>query len=503
MTSPVVPPGAHTAPIIPEKIVGLREKIGYAAGDFASVLYFKVFASFLMFFYTDIIGISAAVIGTMLIVTRIFDAVNDPVMGMICDRTQSRHGKFRPWLRWMIIPYAVSGIAVFTVPDWGSTGQIVYVYASYTLAMVFYTAINIPYGALMGVMTPHSNERTVLASFRFYGAFGSNLFVQATILILVVKLGGSADGDTATQAGYVNTMILYALGAAALFLFTFYTSKERVQVPKGQEMNLKKDLAQLVKNKPWLAIIVVGVTTIIWIALRDAALLYYVRYYVVGAVEDTGRFVTLATAFNVVGSIATLVGVACTKWFTVLFRGKKNAYICLTLIVALVGTSYYFVGGADPATGAEVLENASLMEMLFASNVIYILIIQMVAALFMGPLMPLFWSMIADTADYSEWKFGRRFTGLVFSAGTFSQKVGWAVGPGFAGYLLAFYGFQANVAQSEETLHGLRLMMSFIPSVIGVGAAALVLLYGINHKLELQMERELAARKAAEGSLET
>ncbi len=468
-------------PPVPEKIVGLREKIGYAAGDFASVLYFKVFSSFLMFFYTDIIGISAAIIGTMLILTRVFDAVNDPVMGMICDRTKSKHGKFRPWLRWMIIPYAVSGVAIFLVPDWGSTAQIIYVYITYTLAMVFYTAINIPYGALMGVMTPHSNERTVLASFRFYGAFGANLLVQSTILILVVKLGGSEDGETATQMGYINTMMLYAAGAAILFLFTFYTTKERVKMPKDQQMDLKKDLSQLVKNKPWLAIIVVGVTTIIWIAMRDAAILYYFRYYVVEAVEEGARFAKLATWFNVVGTIGTIVGVACTKWFTDIFRGKRNAYMYLTVIVAFVATSYYFASPGD---------------------IYFIFFIQLLTSFLMGPLMPLFWSMIADTADYSEWKFGRRFTGLTFSAGTFSQKVGWALGPGIAGFLLAYYGFEANVAQTEDTIHGLRMMMSFIPSAIGLGAAGLVMLYGINLKMERQMEAELSARKAAEGSLD-
>lgn len=460
--------------------LGLREKLGYAAGDTASVLFFKVFSSFLVFFYTDVVGIAAAVIGTMLIVTRIFDAVNDPVMGLIADRTNSVHGKFRPWLRWMAIPYALSGIAIFTVPDWSSSAKVAYIYVTYTLAMVFYTAINIPYGALMGVMTPHSSERTVLASFRFYGAYFANLLVQGTILYLVVYLGGSSDGKTATQAGYVWTMAIYGVCAAALFLFTFHSTKERIQPPKGQQSNLKQDLAQLVRTKPWLAIIVVGITTIIWIAMRDAAILYYFKYYVVGQVEEGGQFAKLATWFNVIGSIGTLAGVAATKWLSNLFRGKKNAYMGLTLLVAVIACSYYLAGPGDVAL---------------------IFIIQAVTSFMMGPLMPLFWSMIADTADFSEWKFGRRFTGLVFSAGTFSQKLGWALGPAFAAYLLDYYGYVENVAQRVETIEGLRLMMSFIPSGIALLAAALVLTYGIDLKLEKRIEAELAARKAAEGSL--
>lgn len=462
---------------LPEKIIGFREKIGYAAGDTASVLFFKTFSSFLMFFYTDIVGVAAGVIGTMLWVTRVFDAANDPIMGMIADRTKSPHGKFRPWLRWMVIPYALSGIAVFAVPDGSAALQIVYIYVTYTLAMVFYTMINIPYGALMGVMTPHSSERTVLASYRFYGAYIANLIVQATILVLVVKLGGSEDGNTPTQTGYVWTMVIYSIGAGALFLFTFHSTKERIQPPKGQVSNLKKDLAQLFQNKPWVAIVVIGVTTIIWIALRDAAILYYFRYYVVGEIQEGGRFAVLATWFNVIGTFATLAGVACTKWFSNLFGGKKNAYMWLSIITAFVAGLFYFAGPGDIAM---------------------IFVIQGLAQFLMGPLMPLFWSMIADTADYSEWKFGRRFTGLTFSAGTFSQKVGWALGPAFASYLLVYYGYKPNVPQDPETIEGLRMMMSIIPSALGIVGGLLVLLYGINRKMEIQMERELVLRKAGE-----
>lgn len=470
-----------SAPKVPEKIITFKEKIGYASGDMASVLFFKVFASFLVFFYTDMLSIPAATIGFMLIITRIFDAANDPIMGVICDRTNSPHGKFRPWLRWMVIPYALSGILVFTVPDWGDSAKIVYVYITYTLAMVFYTSINIPYGALMGVMTPHSSERTVLSSFRFYGAYLANMIVQGTILYLVIYLGGSEDGKTATQAGYVNTMILYAVCAGALFLFTFSSTKERIQPPKGQEMNLKKDFAQLLKNKPWVSIVVIGVTTIIWIALRDAAILYYFKYYVVGVIGDDEKWSTMAIIFNVVGTVGTLIGVACTKWFTDLFKGKKNAYFWLTVIVAFAGCTYFLAGQGD---------------------VTLVITIQFFTSFLMGPLMPLFWSMIADTADYSEWKFGRRFTGLTFSAGTFSQKVGWAIGPALGAFLLDYYGYVDNVEQSARTIEGLRLMMSFIPSGIAIVASFVVLTYGINLAMEKQMERELAERKTAEGTIQ-
>ena len=461
-------------------IVNLRERVAYGTGDLASCLYFKVFASFLVFFYTDIVLVPTAAITVMLIVTRIFDAANDPIMGVICDRTKSVHGKFRPWLRWMILPYAVSGVLIFTVPEIGIAGKLVYIYITYTLAMVFYTAINIPYGALMGVMTPHSNERTMLSSFRFFGAYGGNFVVQGSILYLVMWLGGSREAGNATQSGYVYTMLVYALLASLLWLFVFYNTKERVQVPKGQVSNLKTDFVQLFKNKPWLAVVAIGVSTIIWMALRDASILYYFKYYVVGQMEDGGRFAKLATLFNLVGTVGTLIGVVLTNWFANLFRGKKNTYFALTLVVAVIGSLYYFSGPGD---------------------VWLIFVIQGITSLLMGPLMPLFWAMIADTADYNEWKFGRRFTGLIFSAGTFSQKLGWALGPSIATWLLSYYGYVANIEQSPATIEGLRAMMSWIPSVIAIAAAAIVMSYGINRKLEIRIENELTDRKSADGSL--
>ncbi len=465
---------AATAASAVPKVIKLPEKLGYAAGDAASVLFFRTFASYLMFFCTDIVGLAAASIGTMLWVTRIFDAVNDPMMGAVCDRTKSRHGRFRPWLRWIAVPLAVSGVAIFAVPDWSQGAKLAYVYVTYTLMMVLYTAINIPYGALMGVMTPNSEERTALASFRFYGAYGADFVVKSTILYLVVFLGGPGGGEAGTQSGYVWTMALYAVAAIALFQFTFFSTKERVEPPAGQETNLVKDLSQLVKNKPWLWIIVMGVTTIPWIAMRDAALLYYVRYYVIDDANGSNQFASLGTTLPLTGQLGALGGVALTGIFTRMFGGKKNTYVSLTVLAALVGFLFY---AAQPG------------------QLWFIYTVYFVVQLLSAPLMPLFWSMIADTADYSEWKFGRRFTGLTFSAGTFSQKLGWALGPAAAGYLLAFYGYQANVAQTPEAIAGLRAMMSWIPSLIGLFGAGIAMMYGINRKVEARIAADLHARK--------
>lgn len=448
------------------KRIKLKECLAYAAGDTASGLYFKTLSSFLMFFYTDVFGLGVAAVTTMLFVTRTWDWINDPAMGIVADRTDTTHGKFRPWLRWMIIPLALSAIAVFSVPDLSYGGKLVYAYVTYALVGMAYTAINVPYGALMGVMTPRSDERTTLSTFRFFGAHLGNLLVASSLLILVTKLGGGDDG-----AGYQRTMILYSIIGSGLFLFTFYGTRERVQPPRNQKANVRADLRLLMKNRPWLAMIAIGISTIMWVAIRDSVVLYYFKYFV-------GDTVVLTSWFLVLGTLGTLGGVGCTPWFTKLLGGKRACFMSLTLGVAVVSGAFYFARPQDIA-------------LIFA--------IQVISSFLAGPLMPLFWAMIADTADYAEWKYGRRFTGLIFSAGNLSQKLGWTLGPVTAGTLLAYYGYEANVEQTPEMLHVLKLMISLIPSGLGGLAALLTLTYGITAKRQRQIESELAARKAREG----
>ena len=291
-----------------------------------------------------------------------------------------------------------------------------------------------------------------------------NLFVTSTLLILVARLGGENEA-----VGYQRTMILYSVIGAALFLFTFYGTKERVHVPRGQSSSVKADLLLLVKNRPWLAMIMIGISTIMWVAVRDSVVLYYFKYFV----GDT-KF--LITWFIVLGVLSNLVGVGCTTWLTKVLGGKRSSFILLTLGAAVVSVAFYFARPQDIA---------------------FIFGIQIVVSFLGGPLMPLFWSMIADTADHAEWKYGRRFTGLVFSAGNLSQKIGWTIGPGIAGVLFTFYGYKANVEQTPEMVQVLKLMISIIPAGIGVGAALLTLTYSINAKLQKQIESELAERRAS------
>lgn len=449
------------APARERGVLTIREKMAYALGDTAFVLFWHTWSQFLLIFYTDVFGITAMAAGAMFFVTRLVDAFADPIMGLIADQTNSRHGKFRPWLIWGVVPYMVLGVLLFTVPNFSQGGKLVYAYVTYIGVSIVYTMLNIPYSALMGVMTSQSHERTILASYRFYGAYVAVFIVNLTLLKMVSYFG---DGDAAT--GYQRAMLVYSLLAGALIVIVFFATKERVQPPQGQESDMKADLAQLLKNGPMLAVILIGVLTLVWTTLRNSATLYYMKYYIGADDETTSLFLTI-------GTISVLVSVAATGLAERWLGGKKLAFVILTLATAVVTSGYYFV---EPGN----------LTLLYA--------IAIVSQAFTAPLGPLFWSMIADTADYSEWKFGRRTTGLIFSSGTFSQKTGGAVGGAVAGMYLSWISYDPKVALSADTIDGLRAMMSYVPSVIALVAAAAVGLYSITPALSKQIERDLMAR---------
>jgi glycoside/pentoside/hexuronide:cation symporter, GPH family len=437
--------------------LAMTEKLAYASGDFASCLYFAIFMNFLSYFYTDVFGLSAAAVGTMIFVTRTWDWINDPIMGVIADRTRSRWGKFRPWILWMIFPYIAVGVLTFTTFDLSMGAKLVYAYVTYTLLTMVYTAVNIPYGALMGVMTANSEERTVLASYRFLGAAAGVMLVSGTLLYLVDFFG---QGNP--QKGFPMTVGVYGVLAGAAFFILFWRTRERVQAPAGQTMSLRGDLKALLHNGPWLVMIFVSVITIVSIAIRSGSTVYYFKY-VSGDEKWAGIFLTL-------GSGAQLVAVLLTKHFVRILGGKRRAFFMMNLAQVFLLLVFYFI----PPQALTL-----------------ILIHQVISVFVTAPLMPLFWSMIADTADYGAWKHGHRSTGLLFAAGTFSQKIGWSIGPALAMWALHYIGFVANVEQTPDTIRGLRWLMSIIPAFFALAAAMSVLLYKIDAKMEKQMQAEL------------
>lgn len=440
--------------------ISLKEKIGYGLGDTASNFYFQMFMNFLLFFYTDIFGIPAAAAGTMFLVTRIWDTINDPMMGIIADRTETRWGKFRPYLIWIVVPIGILGVLTFTTPNLSVTGKIIYAYITYTLMMMAYTAINIPYSALMGVISPNSIERTSLSSFRFILAFIGAFIVQGLTLPMVEFFGGGNQ-----TLGFQGAMVVYAVFGGLLFIITFMTTKERVKQPRDQKSSLKNDFRDLTQNRPWMVLFFMGVFSLSYIVIRSGSIMYYFKYYL-------GKE-SLASLFMVLGTIGVIAGVACTEFLTKRL-GKIKLYKIVMAMTSILTFLFYFLP---------------------ADQIVLIFAMHILISTIMAPQAPLIWAMYADTADYSEWQNNRRATGLVFSAATFSQKLGIAVGGALAGWLLALFGFQANTVQTAETLNGIRLMMSVIPAVAGLLAVGAVFFYKLDDQLMKKIEVDLTARK--------
>ncbi len=372
--------------------VPVKEKIGYGCGEFAGSLIWQVIIFFLPIFYTDTFGIPVAFVGTMFLAVRIFDALNDPIMGLIADRTETRWGKFRPYILWMCVPYVVCGVVMFVTPGFDIFGKKIYAFTTYALMMVVYTAMMIPYCSLTGVITGDHVERTSLTSYRFIGAYSGSLVVQGVMLWMVAKLGRGND-----QIGFPLAMTVFGVLCLGVFLIAFATIRERVHPSKDQKTSPLHDLWDLVRNVPWIVLFLVSLVTLIYVPIRCGVIMYYFKYYV----GNEG----LAAVFMVSGTLCVMLGVTLSKWLTKTF-GKRNAYIGCMAVIAVTMWLHYYLKPTD-------------IKMLFALHWIY--------SLASGPTMPFVWSMYADAADYSEWKTGRRATGLVFSASTFAYKAGVAI----------------------------------------------------------------------------
>ncbi|MGJ8692721.1 MAG: MFS transporter [Thalassotalea sp.] len=437
---------------------GLREKIGYGLGDFASSMFWKLFAVYLMIFYTDVFGIGAAAAGTMFLVVRIWDAVTDPIVGIIADRTNTRWGKFRPFIAFGAIPFALVGVLTFTTPDWSMEYKIVYAYVTYSLMMVVYTLVNVPYGSLLGVMSSHSEDRTTLASFRMVFAFAGGMASLAMVEPLLDYFSIVSGGEPNIQTGWMYTAMFYGVLCAILFYLTFAWTKERVQPPKEQKNALKVDLKNLAKNKHWFILLGAALSTLIFNSIRDGAAVYYMKYYfAVDSVDVFGVSFGLITTYLVIGQASNLLGVMLAKPVSSLI-GKKNTFMYAMLIAAVLSASVFYY---------------------LDTQVWLILLSQVLISLCAGIIFPLLWAMYADTADYSEYTTGRRSTGLIFSSASFAQKMGWTIGGAITGWTLAIYGYEANAEQTEATKEGLRMMVSYLPAVGALMSGLFIYFYSL------------------------
>lgn len=441
-------------------MIGIREKIGYGFGDMASSMFWKLFGSYLMIFYTDVFGMPAAVVGTMFLITRVWDSAFDPIIGIIADRTQSRWGKFRPYLLYLAIPFAVIGVLTFTTPDFSDGGKVIYAYFTYSLMMMVYSAINVPYASLLGVMSPEPKDRNMLSTYRMTFAYIGSFIALLLFMPMVNRFSMGHD----EQHGWMMSVIVIAVLCALLFYGCFAWTTERVKPIKKQQNSLKSDLQDLLHNRPWWILLGAGVAALVFNSIRDGATVYYFKYYVVeeeyASVSLFGISFVLSGLYLAVGQAANIVGVVLAAPLSNRI-GKKKTYMWAMSIATVLSVIFYW------------FDKEQLMLMF---------IFQVLISICAGSIFPLLWSMYADCADYSELKTGNRATGLIFSSSSMSQKFGWAIGSAVTGWLLAFYGFEANAVQGEEAIHGIRTFLSWLPAMGTVLSVIFISLYPLSEK---------------------
>jgi len=454
--------------------LSIKEKVGFSLGDTASNLFFQTFIFFLMFFYTDVFGIPASAVATIFLVGRIWDAINDPIMGAIADRTNTRMGKFRPYLLFTALPFGILGFVMFITPDFSVHGKVIYAFITYNLMMMVYTVINVPYSALMGVITPDSQERTVVSSYRFVGAFVGQMIVQFAVLKLVAVFGKSNE-----NAGWQWAMAVMAGLSVLLWITTFATTKERVKPAKEQRNPLKQDIADLLKNTPWLLIGGATIFQLLFNVIKGGSIMYYFKYFVqdqqltIFSKTQIFSYQSLTTTFMLVGTFVTILGAVLTSVFSKRF-GKARCYYGF-LGIATISTALFFI--------------------LKPQDIIWMFLLQIISSFAVGPFSVLQWAIYTDTADYSEWKTGRRATALIMAVSLFALKLGIALGGAILAWILDAYGFVANVAQSAATLTGIRMIMSIYPAIFGLIGVILMAFYPIDNKMMKRIEEDLAMRR--------
>lgn len=479
--------------------LSVTEKIGYSLGDLAANLIFQTLMAFLAFFYTDIYKIPPAKASLVMLIGGIIGACFNLVMGAIADRTHTRWGKFRPWVLWTAIPFGVISLLAFSTPDFSEGGKLAYAFITYFLLVIVYSANNLPYSALSGVLTGDMKERNSLSSYRFVAVMVAQFIIQVLLLPLALSLG---EGDKAK--GFEKVMLVFAITGVICFLITFLTTRERITPPREQKTPVKQDLADLMRNKPWLIMLALTILVFITLAIKGGMNIFYFKYYLteesqvaflnkVGfdsilrglsrvfspkAFEEfskPGSAPYAASSFtSAFSTIAMILGIFLSKPLADRF-GKRNVFgIFITLsALCLIAINFY--------------SNTSVMA---------VFLTQSLHGFIYGITIPLLWAMIADVADYSEWKNNRRATAIIFSAMIFGLKVGLSVGGALSAWLLGIFGYVADApVQTASATNGIRMLESIIPGIIFIAGATLLFGYGIDKKMELQIESELKQRR--------
>lgn len=459
-------------------MASLKDKIGYGFGDMASSMFWKIFSYYLPFFYAHIFGIGLEHAAVLFLITRIWDAVSDPMMGIIADRTNTRWGKYRPYVLWFAVPFAVCGVLLFTTPDFSQAGKLVWAYVTYILMMTVYTGINVPYGAMLGVITPSSAEKTVFSSYRMFFAYGGS-FIALAAWEPLCNLFRNGFGMTAA-GGWQWAMIVIAVACAVLFFFCFRMTRERVKTVST--VSVGSDLSKLLRNGPWWLLIGAALSTNLFNTVRGSTVAFYFADLVAAdaSLSIFGlTFAFFAGLFLAIGELFNMVGVMITVPVVKLL-GKKNCFIGVNLMLAMLSILFFYVP-LQTTVGYWIM-----------------LVLQILISVCTGIVSPLVWSMYADVSDYSELKYHTASTGLIFSSASMAQKFGSAFGGSGALWLLSAFGYVTyeldsgvTVVQTAQALDGLRYLMSYIPAAVAIFGAFILLFYPLTTSRMAEIDGKL------------
>ncbi len=461
--------------------LSIKEKLGFSLGEIGGTISWQGMMFYLAYFYTDVFGLPAITAGFLLFIPRFFDAFVDPIVGAIADRTNTKHGKFRPFILWIFIPYCILMVLMYVTPSFGLAGKIAYAYVTYILMMVLYSFMMTPYNALGGVITNDHVDRTSLQSFRFMMAFIGGLLVRGLTTPLVKYFGGTnptTDKIIDEQHGFMMTMIVFSIISLVAFFITFTSTKERVHPPKQQKTSIRTDLKDLMANRPWVVLFIVSSLNLIYVGVWSSSFAYYFKYYTsVKTLNIFGFQYDVMSTFNVFGSLIIILVLAFpTANFLTRKLGKRNTLIACFGIVFFSISALYTCKPAD------------IGMMLFWQFV------QSAAA---ACTMPIVWGMYADVADYSEWKNSRRATGLVFSAVVLGQKAGIALGAAIPLWILGSLDYNKDLAQQPDSiLLAIKMCMSVIPASIALITTLTCFFYKLSDQEMDQIQAELIERRA-------
>lgn len=470
--------------------LSVMEKVGYSLGDLAANLVFQTLVTWISYYYLNIFGLKSEHASMLTLIVGLVAAFAfNPIMGAIADRTKSRWGKFRPWILWTAVPLGVVSLLAFRTPDFAYNGKVIYAVVTYALLLLLYAANNLPYSALSGVITGDMKERNSIGAYRFVAVMFAQFFVQVFMYNFIIKAGGG-DSIEAKAIGIAKVMTVLAIIGTVMLVICFLTTKERVIPKPEQKSSLKEDLLDLSKNKPWVIMLVVTTLVFITLAMKGGSYVYYFENYVDKAqltafLEPFKKFLPTFEndtslglgVFNGGGILVGLIGIMLSQKFANKY-GKRNVFMTSLFISTLFIIFFYFF----PPQSIGIIFGAQILH-----------------GFFYGISTPILWTMIADVADFSEWKTNRRATAIIFSAMMVGLKAGLSIGSSLVSFILGKYNYVANstMPQTESAITGTKMLISIFPAIPFLVAVALLFLYEIDKQKEVQIENDLKARRNA------